>query len=347
MPSDIQIINPIEYPNWDNLLKGTVGDVFSNSSAWAKTLYESYNYKPIYFTVFEKNRLSALIPVIEINSRLTGLRGVSLPFTDYCNPIIDDENQFTHLFNYILAYGKKRGWKYFEYRNEINYLYDSAPSALQYFGHILDLSSDENQTYSRLRQSTKRNIKRAVQQGVDVTFHNSLNSLKDYYKLHCITRKRQGVPPQPFPFFKKIQDNLISKDAGFIVLGKHENKVIAGAVFFHAGAKAFYKYGASDLDYQELRANNLIMWEAIKKCCHHEYKSFCFGRTDLENRGLRQFKSGWGTQENIIKYYRYDLKKDTFMKEDNGIRPIYIKIFSKMPMPLLKITGTLLYKHIG
>ena len=113
MSSEITIINPIDYPDWDDLIKDTEVDVFSNTTAWAKILFASYGYKPIYFTVFDKNRLATLLPVIEVNSILTGLRGVSLPFTDYCNPIIGGEKQFHDLFNHIITYGEKRGWEYF------------------------------------------------------------------------------------------------------------------------------------------------------------------------------------------------------------------------------------------
>jgi hypothetical protein len=346
MSSDILIINPINYPDWDDLIRDTEGDVFSNTSAWANTLYESYRYKPLYFSIFKDSRLSALLPVMEVNSRLTGRRGVSLPFTDYCNPIIEDEQQFRDLFDHVVSYGKERGWKYFEFRDAGEYLKGVNPGA-KYFGHILDLVEDEEQIVPQLRQSTRRNIKKAVQKEVSVSFSSSLEALRKYYKLHCITRKRQGVPPQPFAFFKNIHDHIISSGLGTIILGIYQNEVIAGAVFFHSGRTAFYKYGASDKRYQNLRANNLIIWEAIKWHCRNSYTSLCFGRTDMDEHGLRQFKLGWGVKERIITYYIYDLEKNTFVEKVKRSRPLYNQIFGKMPVSLLRLSGKLLYKHMG
>ena len=346
MSSEITTINPIDYPNWDDLIKDTESDIFSNTVAWAKTLFETYGYKPIYFTVFENNRIATLLPVIEVKSILTGSRGVSLPFTDYCNPIIDDEKQFYDLFHYIDTFGKKRGWEYFEIRNGERYLHDNTPSS-SYFGHILDLSGDERKIYSSCRESTKRNIRKAIKHGVEVTLHESLNAMLEFYKLHCITRKRQGIPPQPFTFFKKIYEHIISKKQGIIVLGANNKRIIAAAVFFHHGSTAFFKYGASNRDYQHLRANNLVMWESIKHYSVNEFKHFCFGRTDLYNQGLRQFKVGWGAEENRINYYRYDLRKGTFVEKRRRILPLHNRIFGNMPVPLLRATGRLLYRHIG
>jgi lipid II:glycine glycyltransferase (peptidoglycan interpeptide bridge formation enzyme) len=162
-----------------------------------------------------------------------------------------------------------------------------------------------------------------------------------------MTRKHHGLPPQPYHFFKKIYDHIISKNLGFVVLASHENRNIACAVFFHFGDKAIYKYGASDRNYQHLRANNLVMWEAIKWYCQNGYKSLSFGRTESENRGLKQFKTGWGTRENVINYYKYDFKKDTFTTDHLTVTKLQQSFFRKMPIPLLNIFGSLLYRHIG
>lgn len=62
------------------------------------------------------------------------------------------------------------------------------------------------------------------------------------------------------------------------MLASFKGTIIAGAIYFHFGEKAVYKYGASDVKYQQLRPNNLVMWEAIRLYCQNGYKSFCFGR---------------------------------------------------------------------
>ena len=83
----IQIINPIDYPDWDDLLLTNDQTTFFHTSAWAKVLCESYKYRPLSFTVIENGKLSALIPIMEVSSLLTGKRAVSLPVTDECHAI--------------------------------------------------------------------------------------------------------------------------------------------------------------------------------------------------------------------------------------------------------------------
>ena len=346
MPLKLEVINPAHYDDWDNILLSSPDCSFFHSSAWSKVLCETYNYKPNYFTLFDGNRLLALIPVIEINSILTGRRGVSLPFSDYCEPIIDKSVQFKDFLAQIIKHSKKNKWKYLELRGGERLLNDTKPAA-QYLGHTLNLSQNEGQIFSSFRNSTVRNIKKAEKTNVDVKLYNSLDSIKQFYILNCMTRKQHGLPPQPFKFFKKVYDHIISKEMGFVVLASYQKKYIAGAVYFHFGEKALYKYGASDRSYQHMRANNLVMWEAIKWYCRNGYKNLCFGRTEAENQGLRQFKSGWGTKEHTVKYYKYNLLTDAFIENSQRIDPLYNKALSKMPIPLLKTMGTLSYKHMG
>jgi hypothetical protein len=89
------------------------------------------------------------------------------------------------------------------------------------------------------------------------------------------------------------------------------------------------------------------MWEAIKWCSENGYKDLCFGRTETDNDGLRQFKSGWGTKEYTIKYYKYDCHKDSFIKNPPRVSPFQHKIFNKLPIPISRAIGKLLYKHMG
>jgi lipid II:glycine glycyltransferase (peptidoglycan interpeptide bridge formation enzyme) len=162
-----------------------------------------------------------------------------------------------------------------------------------------------------------------------------------------MTRKEHGLPPQPFNFFKNIYDHVISKNLGMVTLASLGQENVAGAIYFHFGEKALYKYGASDKKIQQLRPNNLVMWEAIKWYSQNGYKSLCFGRTEPENQGLIQFKSGWGTTEQQINYYRYDFKKEAFVTGTSKVTGFHNKIFRRMPAPLLRGIGSALYKHVG
>jgi len=342
---DLEIVNPLEIKSWDNLVTKSKQYSFFHSLAWAKVLLESYKYKPFYLIIRNNRELLALIPFMEIYSSFTGRRGVSLPFSDYCNPIIDGINP-QELLNSTIEFGKKSKWKYLDIHGGEELFQGIAPST-RYYGHLLELAPNFNQILLKFRNSTRRNIKKATKLGVTIQMSKSLLSMHQFHHLHCLTRKRHKLPSQPFYFFKKIHENIISKNTGFIFKASFQNKIIGAAVFFHFGNKVIFKFGASNMKYQHLRMNNLIMWEAIKWYAGNGYDSLCFGRTNIDQEGLRRFKSGWGTKENVMKYFKYDLTNDSIKISTSKFDSVIQLVFSKMPILASRVIGSLLYKHFG
>jgi GNAT acetyltransferase-like protein len=341
----IKRINPSQYPVWDDLLLSSDISSFFHTAGWSSVLAESYAFTPIFFTQIDNGGLSGLIALMEVNSPLTGKRGVSLPFTDQCEPIADDRSSFNVLFNEVVTYGQKVGWKTIELRGGHSFLCEKKPAAT-FLTHCLELNKTEKQLLASFRGSTKRNIKKAQKNGVIVNGHHSAAATTEFYRLNCLTRKDHGLPPQPNGFFQNLNDHIISKKKGRIFLAKYSGKTIAGAVFTIFGNKAIYKYGASDRKYQHLRANNLIMWEAIREYAAGNCSILGLGRTEPEHAGLLQFKRGWGTREKPIYYYKYDLNQNDFVTDNSKIKSSY-PIFTKMPIPMLKLIGRLLYRHIA
>jgi len=346
MKLELKIINPIEFHNWDEWILSTEKYSFFHSSGWTQVLHESYGYKPLYFALGDKNELKMLLPLMEINSFFTGKRGVALPFSDYCEPIIKGDVNFEMVLDTIIDYGRIHGWKYIEIRGGKNIFKQVYPFS-EYYTHNLRLSGDENETFTCFRDSTKRNIKKALKEGVEVQISRSYESIRKFYFLNCITRKRHGLPPQPSYFFKRIHDFLISRGYGNVVLAYYKRKAIAGAIFFHFGKKAVFKYSASDRKYHHLRPNNLVLWEGIRWYLKSGYSSISFGRTDINNKGLRQYKSGWGAEESIIKYYRIGIKNENVPENSNNILHLSNEIFKNIPIPFLRLIGLILYRHLG
>jgi Acetyltransferase (GNAT) domain len=338
------VVNPVQDPAWDIDFRGESSKGIFYSAAWARVLSESYGYKPLYLTCSQNGQPSGCLPLMEVNSLVTGKRGISLPFTDECGPGCNDPSEREKLIYAAVSLGRERGWRSFECRGgsaEVGWTCEMDG----YLGHRINLLALPPDPMAGFHPAVRRAIRKAEREGVRVERSESLTALREYYTLHCSTRRRHGRPPQPWSFFKCIYHYIMKPGFGFTVLARHLERPIAGAVFLHGGRQCIYKYGASDVDYQGLRPSNLIMWESIRWLRSKGFEVLDLGRTAANNSGLRRFKLGWGASEHRLHYVKYNYREARFARGDAGEKFWPATIFKRLPIPLLRGIGTVLYRH--
>lgn len=346
MSPHYQVFNPLEDEGWDDLLALFSDATFFHTQSWAKVLTKTYGYGPKYFLFYSEHKPCLLLPLMEIKSALTGRRGVSLPFTDFMLPLVMAPLDQEEYWDELIAYAKKSKWRHIDLRGDLGFqssvsVYDS------FMQHDIGLLDDTEEMFSRFSTNNKRNIKKAIREDVEVEIRHDMESVEAFYKLNSVTRKRHGVPSQPFSFFENLLKYIVGEGKGAVVLAKKQEEIIAGAIYFLFRDKAIYKYGASKREKSYLRANNLIMWEAIKWLSKRGCKSLSLGRTEKNNEGLLRYKMGWAPVQKTVNYYRYSLKEKMFILKNDKAESVSANFFKVAPVPLSNFLGQILYKHVG
>lgn len=342
----VEIVDPLVDPRWDGMLELYSDAGIFHSSSWARVLCENYGYRPAYFVVRAGGRLLGLLACVEVNSWIIGRRGVALPFTDQSEPLFTDDTDPNGLLLAILNQGRAMGWKSFSLHGGSNLLTSDVPS-LAFYTHSLDLSPHCDRLFHGLKDTVRRHVRQAQRNGLAVEIGRSTALMDAYYSLHCLTRKKHGIPPQPVGFFHSIQRNLLHSGLGFIAIARAKAKPVAGAVFLHQGKQAYYKFGASDEDDLRLRGNNLVMWESICQLKKEGFALLNFGRTSITNEGLRRYKLGWGTKESTVHYHRFDFRKNRFVADRDQANGFHNRIFGLMPILALRWCGRMMYRHVA
>jgi len=339
-------VNPLAEDKWDESISAHPGATFFHTTAWARVLHGTYGHTPVYFTNRWCDPSGSLLPVMEVNSVWLGRRGVSLPFADRCAPLSANPEDAEELFNQALEYGRARGWRSFETRGGVGLGRGSAAS-VAYFGHTLDLAGGEKHLFDSMDSAVRRSIRKAEASSLSVEWSSEPLAMQEYYSLHCRTRRRHGLPPQPYSFFDAILRHVLKPGHGSTVLARKGGRLAAGAIFFQHGAGAIYKFGASDVAYHEHRPNNLILWEAIKYYAGRGCGVLDLGRTSLGNDGLRRFKLGFGASEERLEYCRFDYEKGRFMSGTDRSETWLNNLFGMLPVPALRLVGAWVYPHLA
>jgi len=343
---DVQIINPLSFPGWDDqILKFEEASIF-HSSSWARLLSDSYRFKPRYVISHDKGELRAVIPMMEVRNLQGEKKGVSLPFSDYCFPLFTDEAAFERAFDFALDSARINKWKSLTLCGNAPFRKEIPPSTF-YYRHVLRLGTDEKKQFGLFRENTKRNITKAIKENINVSFETSWEAVNEFYRLNCLTRKRHGLPPQPILFFKNLHKSVITQGKGSVAIGRLQGRPITASVFLHYGNKVFYKYGASNEQFNDTRGNYLVMWEAIRRYGDQGFETLCLGKTEVQHKGLLQYKTGWRAEQLIINNYSYDMRQGAFVVLNPRISGIFHNIFRRLPIPILRMIGSLSYKYMG
>jgi GNAT acetyltransferase-like protein len=345
-PERLLVINPLECPDWDTLVAGHGQSSFFHGAGWARVLRESYGHTPCYFCGLFDKRLKTLLPVMEVCSAVTGRRGVSLPFSDYCAPLTEN-GAIGPLYEAAMEYGRERKWKYLECRNVSEGWHGGDRASIAFLGHVVDLKNRWETLFEHFDSATRRGIRKAESEGVRIDLNTSLEAVREFFALHCLTRRRHGLPPQPFRFFENIARFILAAGQGFVATARLAKKPVAALMFFYNGREAIYKFGASDYALQHLRPNNLAMCEAIKFLAAKGITTLQLGRTPLGNEGLRRFKLGFGAREERIEYRKYDFTRSAFVTSDDRTKGWFNRGFRCLPIGVLRLSGHLLYPHLS
>ncbi len=344
MRYEIKILNPAQVDNWNNIVKELGGSIFHTVN-WYQVLEECYDYKANYFGVFDGEKVVGVVPIVSINSFLTGKRGVSLPFSDYCPVLLEEGLNTQAIISDIMDFGRKNGWKSIEFRG-LNCPKSKDLVSDSYYVHQINLEPPYEEILKTFNRKNRMNIKKSAKNNIQVVQENTKEIITKFYQLNCKNKKKNGVPPAPLAFYMKIYEHIINKGLGNIFVAKLNDEIISMGIVFHFRGQVLMKYLAQDYRYQQFRPNNALISEIIKFYAGSTWKVFCFGRTAMHNTGLHQFKKGWGTEVGTLDYHKISLESKT--KSSYGqMHRSREKYFSKMPLWMLKMIGNVMYKHIG
>jgi hypothetical protein len=336
-----QTVDPCGDGRWDEFVRNHPAATIFHTSAWAAVLRDTYGHRPAYQLSESSGKCVGGACLLEVRSFLSGKRGVGLPFTDECAVLAEEGSGFGHFWEKAIELAKKKGWRSVEFRG----VPPGMSPSVEFLTHNLGLG-ESAEMFAGIASPVRTAIRKAEKAGITIEIETTSQAIEQYYALHCLTRRKHGAPPQPFRFFANIYEHLIRRGLGFVVLAQHESRAVAGAVFFHFGGRAVYKFGASDPRRANLRPNNLVMWSAIVHLAQIGCKTLNFGRTSLSNDGLRRFKLGWGAEEKRLGYIHFDCGEEKIARIVDRSSGAHTALFSRMPVFLLKQAGAALYPHL-
>src|SRR6202047_910512 len=198
MKMNIVRVDPRTDPVWQLLVHRTPSSVF-HSPAWIQVLTDTYGWEAsAYVGLDDRGEPQPGIPFCRI-ADMMGERILALPFSDYCDPLVNDQQCWHFLIDCLLSE-----------RCPINLrcLHSSLPLTDERFAvvkqakwHGLDLTPALDALWGGMQDSTHRAIRKSRREGLVVRAAKSEGELRAFFEMHLKIRKyKLGLLAQPFNF---------------------------------------------------------------------------------------------------------------------------------------------------
>lgn len=340
-------INPLCDLRWEAFINGHPRSSVFHSTKWLRALQTTYGYDPVVITTCPAEvPLANGIVFCRVKSWLTGTRFVSLPFSDHCEPLVNNSNELHDLLLHMRRHEDAGEWKYLEIR-PISWELGSQTGlsrSLVYSYHSLDLRKSTQELFHNFHKDcVQRKIRRAEREKLHYEEGTSEQLLQKFYELLLITRRRQCLPPQPLSWFRQLLV-AFGEDLQIRVATK-DDLPVASILTLSRNKSMVYKYGCSDARFHRFGGMALLFWNAIKDAKNKGCEQFEMGRSDRGNLGLISFKEHWGAVGTELNYWKYPHKPRA--AAGSWQEKVLHRLIPVVPDSALRIMGEVLYRHVG
>ena len=301
---NVLCVDPRTDPLWRNLVDQVPSSVF-HSPSWMQVLTDTYGWAiSAYVLLDDRGEPKAGIPYCRITDML-GDRIVALPFSDYCDPLVNDAECWRSLIDRLVPEQRPIN---------VRCLHNDVPLGDERFAlvkqakwHRLDLRPELDALWGAMHDSTHRAIRKSQRENLEVRVAQSEQELRTFFEMHLKVRKyKYGLLAQPYSFFQNIWRHFVDRQQGFLLLAISEDKIVAGDFFIEWKDTLYYKFNASlpgDLSH---RPNDLLIWEGIQHGKNRGRAYLDFGLSDIDQEGLVRYKRKFGTEEKTISFLRHE-----------------------------------------
>lgn len=348
MTVGIKAVTAEDDDRWDDFVFNHPSGTIYHHSTWRQVLQLTYGYQPLYLVLQNGSGgdFHGLYPFMLVQSRLTGDRLVSLPFSAYCAPLVPDL-AVAEMVNFSLCQYPRINYLEMKLCDSIGTVPDFLESDSSYVTHFLDLSVGESALLKSFHStSVRQRIVGAAKNQLALRMGQSEDDLKNFFKLHTAVRKKHGLPPHPYRFFFNMWRLMASKKMLSMPFIEYQGKMICAAIVLKYKNTINYEYSASDEDYLHLSGNQMLTWEVIRMACGEGLTCFDFGRSSLSNPSLIAYKDRWATKRCTLNYYYYP-KTRAIGGEGSVARQLLSRVNRMLPDRLLQLEGEYLYRHLG
>ena len=366
MTIEIRELQKIHYPHWDDYVNRHGDGTIYHLATWKDVIQKTYGHRTFYLMAWDTatNHVKGVLPLIHLKHIIFGNNLISIPFFDLGGVIADNTEAKGLLIDKAIELGQQLRARTIELRQSIPpRCLDEQKITARRLSHetkkqdvsetirdhkhrmMLQLPESSEALMQSFKSKLRSQIKKPIKEGLTWKV-GGIGLIEDFYKVFSVNMRDLGSPVHSKKLMKNVLEQFPGKAHLFIVY--LTEKPVACSLIIGYRDILENPWASSLREYGRLSPNMLLYWAMLAYACENRYKWFDFGRSSPED-GTYKFKTQWGAKPYPLHWHYIWLKGRPENEEPSEKSKFEkaIQYWRKLPVPVTKIIGPAIRKHIG
>lgn len=339
---EIARLTPAGKEGWDAFVSAHPSGSFFQLAPWSEVMREAFGHRPHFITASRNGRLSGVLPLVELKSRLFGHALISNAFCVGGGPLASDEESRLALLKEAERLGRELKVAYIELRDAEGAQGWIAKDDL-YAGFEREMASDEAQNLLQIPRKQRAVVRKAIEGDFRITTDKDLDT---FYALFSRTVRDHGTPVFSKRFFAEVLRAF--PDKADILTVWRSDQPLSSVLSYYFRDRVYPYYTGSNPDARVAGTNDLMYWKLMRHAVARGCKVFDFGRSKV-GTGPFAFKKNWGFEARPISHQFFLIGRDT-LPNLNPTNPRYAKLIEmwrRLPLPVANAISPFISRNLG
>lgn len=338
----VKSLETVNYGRWDEFVENCPDATFFHLSGWKKVIEQAFGHRCHYLYTEQDGNITGILPLVHVNSLLFGNNLVSTAFCVYGGIVATDEQSYHELDDEARRLAERLGVDSLEIRNR-DRKNPNWPYKDLYATFRKQLDPDVEKNLLAIPRKQRAMVRKGIEAGLTSTIDADVDRLHQAYSESV---RNLGTPVFPKKYFKALKD--VFQDRCEVVSIEHEGRLIASVMNFYFRDEVLPYYGGGTELARELKGNDFMYWEVMRRAVEKGVKVFDYGRSKI-GTGSYSFKKNWGFTPEPL-FYEFYLVKAKELPDINPLNPkyqLFIAAWKRLPLPISQFIGPFLSKDLG
>ena len=343
---------------WNNYVSGESNASAFHLFSWQHIIRAAYKQAAYYLMAVHPGVSRAtlgVLPLVHLKNPLFGNSLISLPYVDASGILANNLEVERALLREAISLARRVGGKQLELRCEREspaceeictaQSHPAGTGPAQKVRMLLTLPGSFAELSGTFKSKLRSQINRPLREGCTSRI-GGVDLLDDFYKVFLINMRDLGSPVHSKELMRHVLEAFPERSQIFVVY--HAGKPIAASLAIGFNGVLRNPWASSDRRYANMSPNMLLYSRMLEYACENGYQTFDFGRS-TPGEGTYKFKEQWGAKPAPLRWYVISANGSaTAAPESPSERfKFAARLWSKLPVPLTRVLGPRIRKHIS